>query len=229
MPRIGLFAAVALAALASVAAAETQYPAAGEGDPEIRRRCQGVVSLVERTICDNSDLAVLDRDINRYLSILMRRDPARAGALEAGQHAFLAQRQRACGNLAAPGDYDGPAYRCLRLQLRMRLVHLAAQGGSGLSGFFRAQRPDMTGELAIVEWPDGRAQVMIDTLTPPDARTCSVQFTAQAGPALAGSPRGAPECRVGVDALGRTAMVRSDGDCRAVCVLDGRPDGVYRR
>jgi hypothetical protein len=224
--------AVSLAAVllgAASASAQQQFPAAGVGDPEIRQRCQHAPTLTQRTICDNPDLALLERDIHRYLNIAKRRDPGRAAALDAAQLAFERQRERACGGLAAPQDYDGPAYRCLRLHQRTRLVQLATQAGSGLSGLYRAQRPDMSGELMIVEWPDGHAQVVIDTLTPPDARTCSIQFSAPAGPALAGTPQGAPGCRVGIDALGRTATVRADGDCRTVCVLGGRPDGVYRR
>lgn len=73
--------------------------------------------------------------------------------------------------------------------------------------------------------------MLIDTLTPPDARTCSIQFVTGTGPEFVGSPQGAPGCRISVNALGadRTAMVRSDGDCRAVCALNGRPDGIYRR
>lgn len=219
-------------AAASPAAAQTQYPAAGTGDPEILPRCRGAATLTQRTICDNRDLAAIERDIHRYIAILRRRDPARGPALDAAQLAFEQQRARACGYLATPDDYDGPAYRCLRAQQHGRLVQLAAQAaGSGASGIYRANRPDMSGELSIVEWPDGRAQVLIDTLTPPDARTCSIQFVTRAGPELTGSPQGAPACRISVDALGpgRTALVRSDGDCRAVCVLNGRPDGVYRR
>jgi hypothetical protein len=216
------------AAVSAPAAAQTQYPA-GVGDPEIRQRCQAAATLVQRTICDNADLAFLERDIHRYLRLLGRQDSARGAALDAAQLAFEQQRERACGNLAAPQDYDGPAYRCLRAQLRARLVQLAAQAGSAISGTYRAGRPDMSGEMTIVEWPDGQAQVMIDTLTPPDARTCSVQFAARVGPALAGAPEGAPACQVSVDALGRSAMVRSEGDCSAVCVLNGRPDGLYRR
>jgi len=229
MARIGPFLIVAALASATSAAAQDQYPAAGAGDPEIRQRCQTAATLTQRTICDNQDLAILERDIHRYINLIKRRDAARAPAIDAGQLAFERQRERACGQLTAPQNYDGPAYRCLRDQQRARLVQLAAQAGSGMSGIYRAQRPDMSGEMAIVEWPDGHAQVTIDTLTPPDARTCSVQFSAPAGPALGGRPRGAPDCRISVDALGRTATVRAEGDCSAVCVLNGRPDGVYRR
>lgn len=219
----------ALAFAAATASAQTQYPAAGERDPEILARCQNATTLAQRTICDNRDLSATERNIYRYMQALKQRDPNRAQTLDASQMAFERQREAACGNLAAPGDYDGPAYRCLRGQQRSRLVQLAAQSGSALSGMYMAQRPDMTGEMAIVEWPDGRAQVMIDTLTPPDARTCSINFTAPAGPALQGTPAGAPGCRVSIDALGRSATVRSDGDCASVCVINGRPDGVYRR
>ena len=220
---------VAALATATSVAAQEQYPADATGDPEIRRRCQGAATLTQRTICDNPDLALLERDIHRYVNLLKRRDAGRAAGLDSGQLAFEQQRERACGNLRAPQDYDGPAYRCLLAQQRARLVQLAGMAGSGMSGVYRAQRPDMIGEMAIVEWPDGHAQVMIDTLTPPDARTCSVQFSAPVGPALSGTPRGAPGCRVSVDALGRTATVRAEGDCSAICMLNRRPDGVYRR
>jgi len=220
---------VALVIAAASAAAQTQYPAAGERDPQILARCEGATSLTQRTICNNRDLAALERDIHRYVEALQRRGTGSAAALEASQIAFERQREAACGNLAAATDYDGPAHRCLVGQQRARLVQLAAQSGSALSGVYRAARPDLSGDMAIVEWPDGRAQVMIDTLTPPDARTCSINFTTTAGTALSGTPAGAPSCRVSIDALGRTATVRSEGDCSAVCVINGRPDGVYRR
>jgi len=220
---------VAALATATSAAAQIQYPAAGIGDPEVLQRCQGAATLTQRTICDNQDLRLLERDIHRYINLIKRRDAARAPAIDAGQLAFEQQRERACGQLTAPQGYDGPAYRCILSQQHARLVQLAVSAGSGMSGVYRAQRPDMSGEMVIVEWPDGHAQVTIDTLTPPDARTCSVQFAAPVGPALSGRPRGAPDCRISVDALGRTAMVRAEGDCTTVCVLNGRPDGVYRR
>lgn len=220
---------VALVIAAASAAAQTQYPAAGERDPQMLARCEGATSLTQRTICNNRDLSALERDIHAYTEALRRRDSNRAAALEAGHVAFERQREAACGGLAAQTDYDGPAHRCLAGQQKARLVQLAALSGSAMSGVYRAGRPDLSGEMAIVEWPDGRTQVMIDTLTPPDARTCSMNFTAAAGPDLTGTPIGAPGCRVSVDALGRTATVRSEGDCSAVCVINGRPDGVYRR
>lgn len=220
---------VALVLAAASASAQVQYPAADDGDPQILRRCQEASTLTQRTICNNRDLAAMERNIYGYIEALRRRDPARAGGLEQSQIAFERQREAACGGLAAQTDYDGPAHRCLVGQQRARLVQLAAQSGSAISGIYRAARGDMTGDMAIVEWPNGTAQVMIDTLTPPDARTCSINFRAPTGPAITGSPNGAPGCRVGIDALGRTATVRSEGDCSAVCVINGRPDGVYRR
>lgn len=224
MIRIGA-SIVALAAAAAAASAQTQYPAAGERDPKILPRCAAAMSPTQRTICNNRDLAALERDIHRYVEALRRRDPGRGAALDAAQLAFERQRETACGNLAAAADYDGPAHRCLVAQQRARLVQLAA----ALSGVYRVARPDMTGDMAVVEWPDGRTQVTIDTLTPPDARTCSIAFAAPSGPALSGMAIGAAGCRIGVDALGRSATVRSEGDCTAVCVINGRPDGVYRR
>ena len=220
---------VVLVLTAASAAAQVQYPAADESDPQILRRCQEASNLTQRTICNNRDLSAIERDIHGYMRALVARDAGRAGAIEQSQIAFERQREAACGSLAAQTDYDGPAHRCLVSQQRTRLVQLASMSGSQISGVYRSGRGDMSGEMAIVEWPNGTAQVMIDTLTPPDARTCSINFRAPAGPAITGSPNGAPGCRVGIDALGRTATVRSEGDCSAVCVINGRPDGVYRR
>jgi hypothetical protein len=221
---------MALLATASAASAQTQYPAPGSGDPDVLRRCQGTLTLTQRTICDNGDLRGLARDIRRYVGLMRDRDPSQAGALASAQDAYRQQLERDCGNLTTSDGYDGPAYRCIRLHQRLRLVSLASAAmGNAITGLYRANRPDLSGELTIVEWPDGTAEVMIDTLTPPDARTCNIQFTSATGPALSGTPVGAPACHVGVDALGGTATVRSSGDCRAVCVLRGRPDGLYRR
>ena len=217
---------LALLLTAGAAAAQVQYPAADEGDPQILRRCQEASSLTQRTICNNRDLAQMERDMHAYMRALRGRN---AAGLEQSQIAFERQREAACGGLAAQTEYDGPAYRCLVGQQRARLVQLAALSGSAISGVYRSARADMTGDMAIVEWPDGRAQVMIDTLTPPDVRTCSINFRAPAGPAISGSPNGAPGCRVSIDALGRSATVRSEGDCSSVCVVNGRPDGIYRR
>lgn len=229
MPKFCALLLAGLVSLPALAAAQAPYPSPN-GDPELLRRCQTVATLTERTICDNRDLRALERDIRRYLRLVMDRQPGRAAGIEAAQAEFDRRRETACGALGTSDGYDGPAYRCIRLHQRLRLTQLAAMAtGKGANGLYRAARPDMAGELTIVEWPDGTAQVMIDTITPPDARTCSIHFAAPSGPAISGSPVGAPECRIGIDALGGNATVRSDGDCRSVCVLGGRPDGLYRR
>ncbi|MCW5771157.1 MAG: hypothetical protein KIT16_05930 [Rhodospirillaceae bacterium] len=218
-------AAILFLSLAGASLASAQTPGTAD-DPEILRRCQAAPTLILRTICDNPDLRALERDIRRYVNLQRTRDPS----VDTGQDAFERQRERACGGMETADGYDGPAYRCVRLHQRIRLVQLATSAmGKGISGFYRSNRPDMQGELMIAEWPDGSAQILIDTLTPPDARTCSIQFQAAASPAMNGMPVGAPSCRISIDALGGTATVRSDGDCRTVCVLNGRPDGLYRR
>jgi uncharacterized protein YecT (DUF1311 family) len=199
--------------------------------------CAGVEGRVQMTICNSQDLSELDRDLARYvlaLKTVLADDQARA--LDAGQVAWERARDKQCNRVIGEIDPDGPVYRCLMSMYRARLVQLALQNerlpanrGRSLSGYYRFVEKGVSGEMWVIGWPEATVTVMIDTLTLPDAPTCAFRMeTIGDGNLIQGFSQSAPECRVGISFEGRAASVASQ-NCAAVCVLNGRIDGVYRR
>jgi uncharacterized protein YecT (DUF1311 family) len=199
--------------------------------------CAGAKSRVERAICADLGLAELDRDVARYVLALKSgaRDDGRA--MDANQAAWERRRDAACERAAGETDADGPLYRCLMIHYRARLVDLAAMGdrakgrgkGAGVSGYYQFQNAETRGEMWLIEWPDGVVTALIETLTLPDAPTCSIRIDAPGERGrIVGSPSRLPECRVSISVEGREARVESR-QCGGHCVLGGRPDGAYRR
>ena len=199
--------------------------------------CNGVESRVQMTICNSQDLTELDRDLARYLlSFKTTLDDVPARALDAGQVAWERARDTQCNRVIGEIDPDGPVYRCLMAMYRTRLVQLAQQNdrlhgarGRAISGYYRFVESGVSGEMWVIGWPDATVTVLIDTLTLPDAPTCAFRMeTAGDGNRIEGISQSAPECRVSITFEGRAASVASQ-NCAAVCVLNGRVDGVYRR
>ncbi|HEY7610699.1 MAG TPA: lysozyme inhibitor LprI family protein [Alphaproteobacteria bacterium] len=199
--------------------------------------CAGVESRVQMTICNSQDLSELDRDLARYVltfKTVLNDDGARA--LDAGQVAWERARDTQCNRVIGEIDPDGPVYRCLMAMYRTRLVLLAQQHdrlrgarGRSISGYYRFVESGVSGEMWVIGWPEATVTVMIDTLTLPDAPTCAFRMeTAGDGNIIEGVSQSAPECRVSITFEGRAASVASQ-NCAAVCVLNGRIDGVYRR
>ena len=189
------------------------------------------------TICNSQDLSELDRDLARYVLALkttLSDDAARA--LDGGQAGWERARDTQCNRVIGEIDPDGPVYRCLMSMYRNRLVQLAQQNerqrvarGRAISGYYRFVEGGVSGEMWVIAWPEAIVTVLIDTLTLPDAPTCAFRMeTAGDGNDIDGFSQHAPECRVGITFEGRAASVASS-NCAAVCVLNGRIDGVYRR
>jgi uncharacterized protein len=221
---------VAVAWLAGQAAAQNDRPR-----PSFD--CAAAELRVQMAICNSQDLSELDRDLARYLLALktIMTDEA-ARALDAGQAAWERARNTQCNRVIGEIDPDGPVYRCLMQMYRARLVQLAQQNdrlrgarGRSISGYYRFVEGGVSGEMWVIGWPEATVTVLIDTLTLPDAPTCAFRMeTAGDGNLIAGASQSAPECRVNIAFEGRAATVASS-NCAAVCVLNGRLDGVYRR
>lgn len=199
--------------------------------------CAGVDGRVQMTICNSQDLSELDRDLARYVLVLkttVSDDAARS--LDAGQTAWERARDRQCNRVIGEIDPDGPVYRCLMSMYRNRLVQLAQQSerqngerGRAISGYYRFVERGVSGEMWVIAWPESTVTVLIDTLTLPDAPTCAFRMeTTDGGRDIDGFAQHASECRVAITFEGRAASVASS-NCAAVCVLNGRIDGVYRR
>ncbi len=199
--------------------------------------CAGVASRVHMTICNSQDLSELDRDLARYVlafKTVLADDAARV--LDAGQAAWERARDTQCNRVIGEIDPDGPVYRCLMAMYRARLVQLAQQNdrqrgarGRAISGYYRFVERGVAGEMWVISWPEATVTVLIDTLTLPDVPTCAFRMeTAGDGNYIEGFSQSAHECRVSVNFEGRTANVASS-NCAAICVLNGRIDGVYRR
>ena len=221
---------VVVAAFAGRAAAENDRPR-----PSFD--CAGAETRVQMTICNSQDLTELDRDLARYILVLktvIADDAARA--LDAGQSRWERARDTQCNRVIGEIDPDGPVYRCLMSMYRARLVQLALQnerqtrrGGRAISGYYRFVESGVSGEMWVIAWPESTVTVLIDTLTLPDVPTCAFRMeTAGDGDVIEGPAQSAPECRVSITFAGRAASVASN-NCAAICVLNGRIDGVYRR
>lgn len=226
--RLGAF--LVVAACASQVAAQNDRPR-----PSFD--CAGAEARVQMTICNSQDLSELDRDLARYvlaLKTVLADDAARA--LDGGQAAWERARNTQCNRVIGEIDPDGPVYRCLMAMYRARLVQLALQNdrlrgarGRSISGYYRFVEGGVSGEMWVIGWPEATVTVLIDTLTLPDAPTCAFRMeTVAEGNVVEGFSQSAPECRVSITFEGRAATVISS-NCAAVCVLNGRIDGVYRR
>ena len=223
---------------AFLAAALCAGQAAAQNDrPRPSFDCAGTENRVQMTICNSQDLSELDRDLARYvlaLKTVLADDPARA--LDASHAAWQRARDRQCNRVIGELDPDGPVYRCLMSMYRTRLVQLAQQNDrlrgvrtGVLSGYYRFVEAGVSGEMWVIGWPEATVTVLIDTLTLPDAPTCAFRMeTIGDGNRIDGFSQSAPECRVSIAFEGRAASVASQ-NCAAVCVLNGRIDGVYRR
>lgn len=214
--------AVAASALAAAAQAQSPPPQGATMD------CGQPQTRVERMVCTTPELRQLDRDVSRYGMLVSGDSPSAAG-----QAMWQRQRDAACEMQGGQVDPEGPLYRCLMRVYRTRLVELATsfdrmRGRTGMTGIYRYTGG--TGEMRVVEWPDGNATVMIDTMTPPDAPTCSVRIDAPraAQGLIEGAPARSAACRVQVEADGPGLSVRSSG-CAEFCVMNGTFDGTYRR
>lgn len=213
-------------------------PAAAQDDrPRPSFDCAGVLARVQMTICNSQDLSELDRDLARYvLAFKTVLTDAAQRALDAGQAAWERARDTQCNRVIGEIDPDGPVYRCLMAMYRVRLVQLAQQNdrlrdarGPSISGYYRFVEGGVAGEMWVIGWPEATVTVLIDTLTLPDAPTCAFRMeTVGDGNVVEGVSQSAPECRVSITFAGRAAAVGSS-NCAAVCVLNGRIDGVYRR
>lgn len=199
--------------------------------------CAGVESRVQMTICNSQDLSELDRDLARFvLALKTTLSDEASRVLDAGQTAWERARDTQCNRVIGEIDPDGPVYRCLMSMYRNRLVQLGqqterqrAERGRAISGYYRFVDRGVSGEMWVIAWPESTVTVLIDTLTLPDAPTCAFRMeTSDGGRDIDGFSQHAPECRVAITFEGRAASVATS-NCAAVCVLNGRIDGVYRR
>jgi hypothetical protein len=176
--------------------------------------CEAMADRVQQTICKNSDLIQLDRDVHRF-------DQGPGGA----DNAAWRQRLESCVE-AAPTGYDGPIYNCLRRRYEARLVQLSRRAGNPQSGEYHLMSGAISGKMTLVGWPD-HTTLIFDKVTADGARACGIRMDVpQTGGRIAGSPDGLPGCRVSVSIDGATANVFSNG-CRSVCEMGRRVDGTY--
>jgi hypothetical protein len=183
---------------------------------DLGRDCARATTRVQQTICKNSDLVAMDRDVARF-----------AGSLPNGanQGAWIAQLQ-SC-EAGATTVYDGPIYNCLRARYEARLVQLSRMSGGQLAGTYRMTGRPGDGRMTIVEWPQGRATVHFTMVTADGARACGTRMDAQIQQGLIeGRPNGLPGCRVAIQLNRGTAQVQSN-DCSALCEMGERVDGTY--
>ncbi len=188
----------------------------GSDRTDLGHDCARATTRVQQTICKNSDLVAMDRDVARF-----------AGALPGGanQGAWVAQLESCTAG--ATTIYDGPIYNCLRARYEARLVQLSRMSGGQLAGTYRlAGRPD-AGTMTIVEWPESRATVHFNMVTADGARACGTRIDAQISQGVIdGRPEGLPGCRVSVQVNHGMANVQSNG-CASLCELGQHVDGSY--
>jgi hypothetical protein len=183
---------------------------------DLGRDCARAETRVQQTICKNSDLVAMDRDVARF-----------AGSLPGGanQGAWVAQLETCAAG--ATTVYDGPIYNCLRARYEARLVQLSRMAGGRLAGEYRLANRADAGKMTVVEWPGGRASVHFDMVTADGARACGTRMDAQiSGSFIEGRPNGLPGCRVSIQINGATASVQSN-NCQSLCEMGERVDGTY--
>jgi hypothetical protein len=192
-------------------------PGIGADRTDLGRDCARARTRVQQTICKNSDLIAMDRDVARFAGSLPR---------GANQGAWVAQLS-SC-EAGATTVYDGPIYNCLRARDEARLVQLSRMSGGQLAGTYRLTGRPGDGRMTIVEWPQqGRATVHFNMVTADGARACGTRMDAQiAQGAIAGRPNGLPGCRVAIQVNRGSANVQSNG-CTAMCEMGERVDGTY--
>ncbi len=192
-------------------------PGIGADRTDLGRDCARARTRVQQTICKNSDLIAMDRDVARF-----------AGRLPGGanQGAWVAQLS-SC-EAGATTVYDGPIYNCLRARYEQRLVQLSRMSGGQLAGTYRLTGRPGDGSMTIVEWPQqGRATVHFNMVTADGARACGTRMDAQISQgAIEGRPNGLPGCRVAIQVNRGSANVQSNG-CTAMCEMGERVDGTY--
>ncbi|HEY7609779.1 MAG TPA: hypothetical protein VIF14_11155 [Alphaproteobacteria bacterium] len=188
----------------------------GPDRTDLGRDCARAGTRVEQTICKNSDLVAMDRDVARF-----------AGSLPNGanQGAWVAQLQ-SC-EAGATTVYDGPIYNCLRARYEARLVQLSRMSGGGFAGRYRLTGRSGAGEMTVVEWPEGRATVHFNMITADGVRACGTRMDAPISSGMIqGRPDGLPGCRVAIQIGRGAANVQSNG-CASMCEMGERVDGNY--
>jgi hypothetical protein len=191
-------------------------PGIGSDRTDLGRDCARATTRVQQTICKNSDLVAMDRDVARF-----------AGSLPNGanQGAWVAQLQ-SC-EAGATTVYDGPIYNCLRARYEARLVQLSRMSGGQFAGTYRMTGRPGDGRMTIVEWPQGRATVHFTMVTADGARACGTRMDARLQQGLIeGRPNGLPACRVAIQLDRGTAQVQSN-NCSSLCEMGERVDGTY--
>jgi hypothetical protein len=191
-------------------------PGIGSDRTDLGRDCARARSRIEQTICKNSDLVQMDREVARF-----------AGSLPggAGQGAWVAQLQ-SC-EAGATTVYDGPIYNCLRARYEARLVELSRRAGGQLAGKYRLTGRAGDGSMTIVEWPQGRASIHFNMVTADGARACGTRMDAQISQGMIeGRPQGLAGCRVSVQVNRGQAQVQTNG-CESLCEMGERVDGTY--
>lgn len=191
-------------------------PGIGSDRTDLGRDCARAQTRVQQTICKNSDLVQMDRDVARF-----------AGSLPgtANQGAWVAQL--ASCEAGATTVYDGPIYNCLRARYEARLVQLSRMSGGQTAGTYRLTGRPGNGSMTIVEWPQGRATVHFNMITADGARACGTRMDAQVSQGMIeGRPNGLPGCRVSVQLDRGTASVQSN-NCTSLCEMGERVDGTY--
>jgi hypothetical protein len=192
-------------------------PGVGADRTDLGRDCARARSRVQQTICKNSDLVAMDRDVARF-----------AGELPgvADQGAWAA-RLESCA-AGATTVYDGPIYNCLRARYEQRLVQLSRMAGGRVAGTYRLAGRPGDGRMTVVEWPrQDRATVHFSMVTADGARACGTRMDARMSQgAIEGRPNGLPGCRVSIRIDGAAAGVRSNG-CASLCEMGERVDGTY--
>jgi hypothetical protein len=183
---------------------------------DLGRDCARAQTRVQQTICKNSDLIAMDRDVARF-----------AGQLPgtAGQGVWVKSLE-SC-EAGATTVYDGPIYNCLRARYEARLVQLSRMSGGKLSGKYRLTGRPGSGEMTVVEGAEGRATVHFNMITADGARACGTRMDAQVSQGvIEGRPNGLPGCRVAIQIDRGTAQVQSN-NCASLCEMGERVDGTY--
>lgn len=191
-------------------------PGIGADRTDLGRDCARAQTRVQQTICKNTDLRQMDRDVARF-----------AGSLPggAGQGAWVAQLESCTAG--ATTVYDGPIYNCLRARYEARLVELSRRAGGQIAGKYRLTGRPGDGSMTIVEWPQGRATVHFNMVTADGARACGTRMDAQISQGMIeGRPQGLPGCRVAIQVNRGQAIVQSN-DCQSLCEMGERVDGTY--